>query len=60
MVFVTALRKFMSTCKYTEADYSNQLRDRLLHGCADNEMQKSIITVGEELTFETAVKAALQ
>ena len=60
MDFVAALRKLMSTCKYPEAEYSNQLRDRLLHGCADPKMQKSIIEVGEELTFETAVKAALQ
>ena len=60
MQYIAVLRNLMATCKYSAAEYNNQLRDRLLHGCNDTEMQKAIIEVGDELTFETASQAALQ
>ena len=60
MEYLAVLKKMMSTCKYSAVEYNNQLRDRLLHGCKDSDMQKAIIDVGEDLTLEDAVKAALQ
>ena len=60
MEYLAVLKNMMSTCKYKANEYNNQLRDRLLHGCNDREMQKAIIDVGEELTVRDAIKAALQ
>jgi predicted aspartyl protease len=60
MEYMAVLKNMMATCKYSAQEYKNQLRDRLLHGCNDGEMQRAIIDVGEQLTYEDAVKAALQ
>ena len=60
MEYLAVLKNMMSTCKYSATEYNNQLRDRLLHGCKDGDMQKAIIEVGEELSLDEAVKAALQ
>ena len=62
MEYLAVLKNMMSTCKYSATEYNNQLRDRLLHGCKDGDMQKAIIVieVGEELSLDEAVKAAVQ
>jgi hypothetical protein len=59
MMYVAELRKLMSTCKYSETEYNDQLRDRLLHGCGEPAMQKVIIEVGDAVTLDTALTAAL-
>ena len=59
MAYIAALKSLMATCKYSNAEYNNQLRDRLLHGCNDREMQRKIIEVGENLTCGQAIEAAL-
>ena len=59
MDYLAVLKKMMATCKYGQVEYNDQLRDRLLHGCHDADMQTEIIKVGEDLTLDTAIKAAL-
>ena len=59
MAYIAALKSLMATCKYTNAEYNNHLRDRLLHGCNDRDMQRQIIEVGENLTCAQAIEAAL-
>ena len=60
MEYLAVLKNMMYTCKYSATEYNNQSRDRLLHGCKDEDMQKAIIEVGEDLSLDEAVKAALQ
>ena len=56
--YMAVLRKLITTCKYNANEYDTQLRDRLLHGCGDTDMQRAITDVGEQLTLKTAVEAA--
>jgi len=60
MEYVAVLKKMMATCKHDVTEYKNRLQDRFLRGCNDREMQRVIIDVGERLTYEDAIRAALQ
>jgi hypothetical protein len=60
MEYVAVLKHLMSTCQYPAIEYDNQLRDRLLHGCNDSRMQLEMIKVGNDMTLDTALQAALQ
>jgi len=60
MEYVTELRKLASTCQFSQGEYKDRLRDRLLHGVGNEAMQMEMIKVGDEMTFDTALAAALR
>ena len=43
MEYLAVLKNLMKTCQYSGTEYNHQLRDRLLHGCNDAEMQAKMI-----------------
>ena len=59
MDYVAVLQELVATCKYTEQEY-NQIRHRLLHGCNNEDMQLEMVKVGNDMTYETALDAALK
>ena len=56
---MAVLKNLMSTCQYSQQEYNNQLRDRLLHVCKDSDMQLGMIKVGD-MTFATTLESALK
>jgi hypothetical protein len=58
--YVAVLKKLAVTCKFSEHEYDNALRDRLMHGIQDNRMQMDMIKVGEDVTFTSALEAAVK
>ena len=60
MEYVTELRKLAATCRFSQGEYKDRLRDRLLHGVGSESMQMEMIKVGDEMTFDTALAAALR
>ena len=60
MEYVTELRKLAATCRFSQGEYKDRLRDRILHGVGSESMQMEMIKVGDEMTFDTTLAAALR
>lgn len=60
MNYVAELKRLAHTCRFSEHEYENALRDRLMHGIKDERMQLEMIKVGENMTFQNALDVALK
>ena len=58
--YVAELRKLAATCQFTPEEYNDRLRDRLLHGIKNAEMQLEMIKVGTAMTLASGLDAALR
>ena len=58
--YAAELKNLAATCDFTPAEYDSRIRDRLMHGIGDADMQLKMVEVGKDMTFKTGLEAAVK
>ena len=58
--YVMVLKELARTCNFSVHECDNAIRDRPMHGIKDDRMQLKMIKMGDNMTLETALAAAVE